>query len=85
MSSPETGASAVRSMYILPIISAERSFAHNEESNITFFEPALVRRMQDSFVHDLAQCEQVTYEAWTQRGLVMKCEGFLASLFQDQV
>jgi cardiolipin synthase len=62
-----------------------RSFAFNEESNISFHDRGLVRAMEKTFFDDLAVCEQVTLESWRSRGILTKTQEVIASLFADQV
>jgi cardiolipin synthase len=62
-----------------------RSFAHNEENNVCFYDPALAARLEAIFVADMKGCEQVTLEKWEKRGLLAKSVQALVSLFQEQV
>ena len=62
-----------------------RSFALNEESNVTFFDAALVSRMLQTFDTDVAHSVRVDYEAWQRRGVFARMQELVASLLQDQV
>jgi cardiolipin synthase A/B len=62
-----------------------RSFAHNEESNVCFFDRALARQLHDVFDADAAVCEPVTLAAWSRRGVWARCQEFVAAFLQEQV
>jgi cardiolipin synthase A/B len=62
-----------------------RSFAFNEESNVSFHDRALVRQLEESFYADLAVSRRVTLEAWRRRGVLARAQEILASVFEDQV
>jgi cardiolipin synthase len=62
-----------------------RSFSHNEESNVSALDEAVASELIRSFEHDLAVCERVTKESWKRRGLPHKTVEALASFVQDQV
>jgi cardiolipin synthase len=62
-----------------------RSFAHNEESNVSVLNEAVARELTESYERDLAVSERVTKEAWKRRGLPHKTVEALASFVQDQV
>jgi len=61
-----------------------RSFAHNEESNVCFFDDDLAGRLHQVFEEDLRGCERVTIEAWRRRGWWIRCQEFLAAFLQEQ-
>ena len=61
-----------------------RSFAHNEESNVCVFDRPLAEQLHDIFVADLGGCERVTPERWRRRGLWAKAQELLASFLQEQ-
>ena len=61
-----------------------RSFAHNEESNVCFLDRALAGQLHDIFLDDLAQCERLTLESWTARGAWARAQELVASLLQEQ-
>jgi cardiolipin synthase len=62
-----------------------RSFAFNEESNVSVHEPACVARMVSIFRDDVAVSDRVTLDAWRRRGIRARAEEIVASLFEDQV
>ncbi len=62
-----------------------RSFALNEESNITFFDRALVARMLQTFDADVARAVRVDPEVYRRRGAWWRAQEIAASLLQDQV
>lgn len=62
-----------------------RSFAHNEENNVCFFDERLVTELRNIFLQDLEICEKVELEAWRRRGLLTRTQGLVASLLTDQV
>jgi cardiolipin synthase A/B len=61
-----------------------RSFAHNEESNVCVFDRPLAGRLERIFKEDLAGCRKWTYTEWKKRGIVERARGVIASLLQDQ-
>ena len=62
-----------------------RSFAHNEESNVCVFSPAMCAEMEASFMGDVKACDRVDLERWRRRGLLARAGEHLASLLEDQV
>jgi cardiolipin synthase A/B len=46
-----------------------RSFALNEELNLTVYDGPLARRLEEDFHEDLKYSKKITYEAWNARGL----------------
>jgi cardiolipin synthase len=61
-----------------------RSFALNEESNVSFIDPSLVQSLQRAFEADLAVSEQVTLTTWRRRGLWTRLQELVASMLQEQ-
>ena len=61
-----------------------RSFAHNEESNICFFNRRLAEQLHDTFLDDLNACDRVTRESWARRGVWARSQEFVASFLQEQ-
>ncbi len=62
-----------------------RSFAFNEESNVSIHDAACVKRLVTIFAEDLAVSERVTLEEWRKRGVVTRAQELVAALFEDQV
>jgi cardiolipin synthase len=63
----------------------DRSFTLNDETNLSFFDPALVYEMDRIFAADLAVSERVTKEQWETRGVAQRAREGVAWLFRDQV
>src|SRR5687768_4822193 len=61
-----------------------RSFAHNEESNVCFFDKRLAENLHDIFLDDVNGCERVTVERWRQRGAWARTQEFVAAFLQEQ-
>ncbi|HEX8030762.1 MAG TPA: phospholipase D-like domain-containing protein [Vicinamibacterales bacterium] len=62
-----------------------RSFSHNEESNVCLCDEQFARELTNTFEKDLRVCERVTRDAWQRRGIAEKALEGLASFVQDQV
>ena len=62
-----------------------RSFALNEESNVSIHDDACIERLVQIFADDRAVSERVTLEAWKRRGLLAQTQELAAALFEDQV
>ena len=45
-----------------------RSFALNEELNLTIYDGGVAERLQEIFLEDLKYSKKITYEAWKARG-----------------
>jgi cardiolipin synthase len=63
----------------------DRSFAHNEESNVCAFDRRLAAELHQIFLDDLSGCDRVTVHAWRHRGPWARVQEFAASFFQEQV
>jgi cardiolipin synthase len=61
-----------------------RSFAHNEESNVCFFDRPLAEQLHDIFLEDVGACERVTRERWGRRGVWARSQELVASFLQEQ-
>ena len=61
-----------------------RSFAHNEESNVCFFDRGLAEQLHGIFLADLGGCERVNAERWASRGVWARSQELVASLLQEQ-
>jgi cardiolipin synthase len=46
-----------------------RSFALNQELNLTVYDAALARRLEEVFQEDLKYSKKITYEEWDSRGI----------------
>jgi cardiolipin synthase len=62
-----------------------RSFAHNEENNVCFFDRAAVKKLEAAFRSDIKVSDRITYEEWKRRGIWVKMQEAVASLLQEQV
>jgi cardiolipin synthase len=62
-----------------------RSFSHNEESNVCLCDAAFAQELIATFEKDAAVCERVTKDAWQRRGLVERTLEAFSSFVQDQV
>ena len=62
-----------------------RSFSHNEESNICVCDVSVARELNRMFDRDTAACERVDLAAWRSRPLRAKFLQAVASFVQDQV
>jgi cardiolipin synthase len=49
-----------------------RSFALNEELNLTLYDRSLARQLEEVFTQDLKLSRKITYEEWDNRGLKEK-------------
>ena len=61
-----------------------RSFAHNEESNVGIFDRGVAAQLRATFMADLAGCRRVEPESWRRRGARAKIQEVLASFLQEQ-
>lgn len=62
-----------------------RSFSHNEESNVCVCDAAVAKELTETFERDAAVCQRVTKDGWQRRGIGEKTLEALASFVQDQV
>lgn len=62
----------------------DRSFSHNEESNVCIFDRDLGAEMQRIFCEDSAACDRVEHAAWKHRGVWARTQEFVASFFEEQ-
>ncbi|NOT46109.1 MAG: cardiolipin synthase B [Acidobacteria bacterium] len=62
-----------------------RSFALNEESNVSWHDTALVRALEATIREDLARAREITLDAWQHRGWPARAQELVASILQDQV
>jgi len=61
-----------------------RSFSHNEESNLCIFDRELARQLQNIFCEDVTVCERVDFAHWKHRGAWARTQEFMASFFEEQ-
>jgi cardiolipin synthase len=61
-----------------------RSFAHNEESNVCFFDRDLASQLHVIFLDDVSACARVEPDTWARRGALRKAQELVASFLQEQ-
>ena len=61
-----------------------RSFAHNEESNVCCVDRRLAGQLHDTFLDDLNGSERVTLERWQRRGIWTRAQEVVAAVLQEQ-
>ena len=61
-----------------------RSFAHNEESNVCCIDPTLAGQLHGIFLDDLKGCQRVTVERWRRRGGWARAQEIVAAVLQEQ-
>jgi cardiolipin synthase len=62
-----------------------RSFAHNEESNVCVFDRGLAAQLQHTFREDVSACARVELDTWRHRGIWDRLQEVAASFLQEQV
>lgn len=62
-----------------------RSFALNEELNLTVYDTAVARRMEEIFHEDLKYAKKITYEEWSSRSLAERFFELFAFPIKDQL
>ena len=61
-----------------------RSFMHNEESNVNAMDAVLAQELHATFLQDLEGCERLTWDGWRRRGLWARAQEFIAAFLQEQ-
>jgi cardiolipin synthase len=61
-----------------------RSFAHNEESNVCVFDRGLAKELERIFDDDARSCDRVDYDAWKHRGVIARAQEFVAWFLEEQ-
>jgi cardiolipin synthase len=61
-----------------------RSFAHNEETNVCVFDRDLGDQLQRIFLEDMAVCERVDRGRWAHRGAWARTQEFVAWFLEEQ-
>ena len=61
-----------------------RSFAHNEESNVCVYDRTLAEQLHAIFIEDLGGCERVRLDKWRKRGAWVRAQELVAALLQEQ-
>jgi cardiolipin synthase A/B len=60
-----------------------RSFALNEELNLTVYDTGVARRLEEAFEEDLKYSRKITYEEWNSRGIGERIFEFFAFPIRD--
>jgi cardiolipin synthase A/B len=61
-----------------------RSFAHNEESNVCFLDRDLAHQLRRVFHDDLKGSARVTIGGWHRRGMWARAQELVAAVLQEQ-
>ena len=61
-----------------------RSFAHNEESNVAVLDARLGEELHTDWMSDLDGCTRLDYERWKRRGLWARAQELVAAFLQEQ-
>ena len=61
-----------------------RSFAHNEESNVCFLDRDLAHQLRRVFHDDLKGSARVTIGGWQRRGMWARAQELVAAVLQEQ-
>jgi cardiolipin synthase len=61
-----------------------RSFAHNEESNVCCCEGNFAEQLHAMFVEDTAACDRVELAAWKRRGIWQRTQELFAAFLEEQ-
>ena len=62
-----------------------RSFAHNEENNVCFYDAEIACAMHETFLADAKVCERLTLERWAGRGVIRRAGEIVAAFLQEQI
>jgi cardiolipin synthase len=62
-----------------------RSFSHNEESNVCCYDERLAAHLNQAFEVDMTGCMEVTYDMWKRRGILRRIGEVLASFVEEQI
>jgi cardiolipin synthase A/B len=61
-----------------------RSFAHNEESNVCCCERNFAKQLHEMFEADIAACDRVELAAWKRRGFWQRTREVFAAFLEEQ-
>jgi cardiolipin synthase len=62
-----------------------RSFALNQELNLTFYDRTVAARLEEIFYEDLKYAKQISYKEWKSRGLYERIVDLIAFPVKDQL
>jgi cardiolipin synthase len=61
-----------------------RSFVLNDEVNIATLNPAIAKRVEQDFFHDLSQAREITYEEWKRRPQIERANELFGWILERQ-
>ena len=59
-----------------------RSMNRNAEESLAFYEPGFAAKMEAMFREDLANCEEVTFDAFSHRGLSKRLSELISYIWE---
>jgi cardiolipin synthase len=62
-----------------------RSFAFNQEINLTIYDSGMAHRLEEIFQEDLKYSQQITYEQWRSRSVFERLIEFFAFPIKEQL
>jgi cardiolipin synthase len=62
-----------------------RSFALNQEINLTVYDSGMAHRLEEIFKEDLKYSQQISYEQWRSRGIVERLVEFFTFPIKEQL
>jgi cardiolipin synthase len=62
----------------------QRSFGINNEVNMTVRGAAFTQRLEQDFIHDLADSRELVYDEWRKRSLIERIPEFFGWIIQQQ-
>jgi cardiolipin synthase len=62
-----------------------RSFALNQEINLTVYDSGMAHRLEEIFQEDLKYSQKITYEAWRSRGIFERLGELFALPIKEQL
>jgi cardiolipin synthase len=62
----------------------QRSFGINNEVNMAVRGAAFAQRLEQDFIHDLADSSELSYDAWRKRSLIERVPEFFGWIIQQQ-
>ena len=61
-----------------------RSFGLNDEVNLVARDPKFVERLEQDFVADISNSQQITYEKWRDRNIVERAPELFGWILERQ-
>jgi cardiolipin synthase A/B len=62
-----------------------RSFALNQEINLTVYDSGMAHRLEEIFQEDLKYSQKITYEQWRSRSIFERLGEFFAFPIKEQL